>query len=55
MGLTVKLKLKLAHKLHRKLLIWYSKAMVIHKVWDNSVVGKSFFMGQNCMNLFGLN
>ena len=23
--------------------------MVIHKVWDNSFVGKSFFMGQNCL------
>lgn len=45
MGLTVKLKLKLAHKLYRKLLIWYHKPMVVHKVWDDSFLGESFFIG----------
>ena len=42
MGLTVKLKLKLAHKLYRNLLIWYSQPTSVHKVWDNSLVGEVF-------------
>lgn len=34
------MKLKLAHKLYRKLLIWDSKPMVVCKAMDNSFVGE---------------